>query len=235
MLVALILTRKGSKGVPGKNCSNLLGFTLLERTLSQIERSALFDRIIVSTDCDDCVKLAKKFDVIVDERPAALATDETSSGEVCRHLVANGGGVIQLEDMIVLIEVTYPFRSLETLVGFVDTALGNENVLVGSCSQVAVVGSRETLVGPVGREYRKTIKGEPSRRQNRPKWFYVAGGMYAFTARSLGVNRHSIISGDSAQFEVSWVEGFDINEKADIEIARILIKGGICDYLLPGV
>lgn len=59
-VVALILARGGSKGIKLKNIQKINGVTLLGISLTEIQRSKLFESIWVSTDHEDIALEAEK-------------------------------------------------------------------------------------------------------------------------------------------------------------------------------
>ena len=50
MKIAVIPARKGSVGLPNKNLQKISELSLLDRTIEFVKRTALFDKIIVTTD-----------------------------------------------------------------------------------------------------------------------------------------------------------------------------------------
>ena len=51
-VVAIIIGRAGSKGLPGKNALMLSGRPMIHHSIDHARRSTLIDRIAVSTDCE---------------------------------------------------------------------------------------------------------------------------------------------------------------------------------------
>ena len=58
MNIALILAKKGSKGLPGKNLIIWKGKSLLEHTITHLKKTKLFDKIYVSTNCNKIKNIA---------------------------------------------------------------------------------------------------------------------------------------------------------------------------------
>lgn len=67
-VVALILARGGSKGIPLKNLAKLNSESLLQRTLEVINKSGLFENVWVSTDHPLIAVEANKFNASVFRR-----------------------------------------------------------------------------------------------------------------------------------------------------------------------
>ena len=80
MYLPLIPARGGSKGIPGKNIIEVAGDPLIAWSI----RVALanFHAAYVSTDDTESAAIAKRFHADVIDRPAELAGDLTSTGDV---------------------------------------------------------------------------------------------------------------------------------------------------------
>lgn len=104
-IVALILARGGSKGIPLKNLSIISGITLLGRALRIIKNSKLFDDIWVSTDNWSIAYEANFYHVNVHMRHESVSRDETTSLESIVEFL-NGHRYV---DNIALIQCTSVF------------------------------------------------------------------------------------------------------------------------------
>jgi len=89
MNLAVIPARGGSKRIPGKNIRLLGGEPVLARTLQAVQRSGVFDRIVVSTDDPEIARVAREAGAEMPfMRPAELADDMTATRPVVQHAVA---------------------------------------------------------------------------------------------------------------------------------------------------
>ncbi|MDP2947541.1 MAG: acylneuraminate cytidylyltransferase family protein [Nanoarchaeota archaeon] len=129
-IVAIILARGESKGIPRKNIRLLSGKPLIAYTIEAAKRCSLIDRVIVSTDNDEIVKVAKEYGAETPfRRPAELATD-TALAEPCLKQV-----VEWLEknenyktDMVVYLQITDIFRRKGIIEEAVRKLIENENL-----------------------------------------------------------------------------------------------------------
>lgn len=84
--LGVITARGGSKRIPRKNTKLLGGKPLLWWTLEAAIKSTLISRLVVSSDDDEILELAARYDSRLPlQRPAELATDEATSLSVVRH------------------------------------------------------------------------------------------------------------------------------------------------------
>ena len=73
--VALLLGRKGSKGLPGKNTMKILGRPISHYSIMAALNSKYVSEIYLSTDDDEIKIEANKFDLKIIDRPLELCTD----------------------------------------------------------------------------------------------------------------------------------------------------------------
>ncbi|TSC75463.1 MAG: Cytidylyltransferase [Parcubacteria group bacterium Gr01-1014_30] len=87
-VVAVIIARGGSKGVPRKNVRLLAGKPLIAYPIIAAKNCALINRVIVSTDNDEIASVAKEWGGEVPfVRPAELAEDLTATEPVLQHAI----------------------------------------------------------------------------------------------------------------------------------------------------
>ncbi len=105
--VAIIPARKGSKRLPGKNLQVIAGRTLLCRAIRTVEAAAV-PKIVVTTDCDQIAKEAKRCGATVVERPEELATPEASMWDAIRHAFAQHPA-----DLLAAVQCTAPLLTVD--------------------------------------------------------------------------------------------------------------------------
>jgi pseudaminic acid cytidylyltransferase len=88
MILAVIPARGGSKRIPGKNIRSFCGKAMIGYSIAAAKQSGVFDRIVVSTDCQRIAEVARKHGAEVPfMRPAELADDHATTITVMRHAV----------------------------------------------------------------------------------------------------------------------------------------------------
>ena len=111
-VLALILARGGSKGIPRKNLVPFLGRPLLDWSIISVHQSQLVTRTILSTDDEEIARAAADMGCEVPfMRPAPLAADDTPDHPVFVHalewLAAHED---YRPDLIVHVRPTTPLR-----------------------------------------------------------------------------------------------------------------------------
>jgi hypothetical protein len=85
VIAAILIGRKGSTGLPGKNTMELEGHPMTWWPLMAAAETPLIDRIFVSTDDPDIADIARNFSATIIERPAYLASKEALGEDAYVH------------------------------------------------------------------------------------------------------------------------------------------------------
>ena len=226
-ILGLIPARGGSKGVPGKNIKKLGGKPLLQYTSEVALKSKFLSKVILSSDNDAIIKIAKEVSLDVPfKRPANLAEDGSSTLQVIKHALDFYKNLGENFDAVCLLQVTSPFRSLE----FLDKAL-QDFMKFGTDSLISVLEVpheynphwtfESTDLGTL-----RIATGEQeiiSRRQELPKAYHRDGSIY-ITKTSV-IEKHNSLYGDSISFIENDKELYvNIDTFEDWERAEKLLK-----------
>jgi len=123
-ILAIITARGGSKGVPLKNIRPLAGKPLIAWTIEQAKKSNYLDRLILSSEDERIIKVAKEWGCEVPfVRPAELARDETPGIEPVLHAIST---LKEHYDYIMLLQPTSPLRSVEDIDKSIEALMKNE-------------------------------------------------------------------------------------------------------------
>ncbi|WP_419813300.1 pseudaminic acid cytidylyltransferase [Bacterioplanoides sp.] len=88
MRIAVIPARGGSKRIPRKNIKPFSGQPMIAWTIAAAKKSAVFDRIIVSTDDEEIAAIARQYGAETPfVRPPELSDDHTATTAVIAHTI----------------------------------------------------------------------------------------------------------------------------------------------------
>ena len=76
MIVAILVGRGGSVGIPKKNVYPILNRPLMSYPILAAQNSKFVDEVYVSTDSEDIIAVGKKFGTKIINRPPELATND---------------------------------------------------------------------------------------------------------------------------------------------------------------
>ncbi len=229
-VLAVVIGRAGSKGLPGKNARPLAGRPLICHTLRDARASASVDRIVVSTDGDDIAAAATSMSVEVMRRPKELATDTAPVDAAVRHAVESAGGS---ERIVVILYANVPLRPP----GLIDLAVallrdtGADSVQsftdVGKCHPFWMA----TLDGD--RRVKPFVESSIHRRQDLPKLLVVDGGVIAVTRESLfkatPMDPHAFLGADRRGIESPAGSVVDVDTLHDFRLAQVVNEQAVTE------
>lgn len=177
-LICIVPFRSGSKGFPHKNFKSYLGEELWLRAVKQGLRVA--DEVIASTDFTAYEKTTLQR-VTYDERPAALAQDDTQMSAVITYLIKKYD---LIEDIILLLQPTSPLRTDDMINCAMETFLSHSASMVFS---VVEQDNKAMKYGTINDEGFFSSITHPmncfKNRQELPKVFIPNGAIYIFSAK----------------------------------------------------
>lgn len=128
-ILAIIPARGGSKTIKNKNIISFINQPLIYHSIKVAKESKYINKIIVSSDSDKIMKIAKISGAEVPfKRPKRFATDKANDFVVFKHCIDwlrdNQGYV---PDLIIHLRPTYPLRSNDIIDDNILKAFENQN------------------------------------------------------------------------------------------------------------
>lgn len=123
MRLCVIPARGGSRRIPRKNIRPFCGKPMIAWSIEAALRSACFDEVVVSTDDDEIMAVAREWGAAVPfRRPKELSDDHTPTIPVVRHAIEWHAEQGRAPELVCCLYATAPFvaaidlqRGLETL------------------------------------------------------------------------------------------------------------------------
>lgn len=182
-IVAIVPARSGSKGITKKNIRSFDGHPLLGYTIKNAIKSGIFDKVFLTTDCEEMASIGRKYGAEVPFiRPKEFATDTSAMIDVIKHalneIIANN----YLPDIIILLQPTSPFRRNQDIVSAL--ALMQDNPKSDSVISVELVPQHYSPHYVVKINNNKTIEhfmpnsSTITRRQDTPLAYTRNGQFY---------------------------------------------------------
>ena len=106
-VVAIVLARGGSKGIPRKNVLNFCGYPLVAWSIIQAKIAHEIDEIYLSSDSEEILGIGQKFGAKSIVRPDFLATDSAKSEDAMIHALSCINDKL---DIVIMLEPTAPLR-----------------------------------------------------------------------------------------------------------------------------
>ncbi len=229
-VLAVIIARAGSKGLPNKCVRPLAGRPLVEFTFDHALSAESLDAVCFSTDSTEAARLAADRGIFVVNRPAELASDTASVDAVMRHAVgcfesAHPGF---RADVVVLLYGNIPLRPA----GAIDRAV-RELLATGADSI--------RTVAPVSKQHPdwlhrleagrlvKFRENHVHRRQDLEPLFYHDGAVVVVTREALETppahpaDFHAFFGRDRRGSVVNAGDTIDVDDAADLRLAEAML------------
>lgn len=225
-ILGVITARGGSKGIPGKNIKILGGKPLIAYTIDIAKKSKLITHLIVSTEDEKIIEVAKKYGAEVPfVRPKELAEDNTPHLPVMQHAIKfmeEKLGIVF--DYIVIFQPTSPFRIPEDIDNTLKKLIENK---ADSAVTLMEVGNYhpmriKKLEGDRVLDY-CMAEEEGIRRQDLPVAYKRSGAVYAMT-RDLIMKNNRLYGDFNVGLAVPQERSIDIDEPMDWLKAEYMLK-----------
>ena len=112
---ALVAVRSGSQRVVNKNIRPFAGSSLLEIKLQQLKRIPNLDGVVVNSNDEEMLKIARKLGCEAVKREEYYASNQVSMSDVYRNMAENFDG-----DVVAYINVTNPLLRDETITNAIE-------------------------------------------------------------------------------------------------------------------
>ena len=223
-IVAVILARGGSKGIPNKNITNFCGKPLISWSIQQALKSKKISSVWVSSDSKKILNLSKKEGAEIIHRPKKISTDKSSSESGWIHAI-NEIEKIQKIDIVVGIQATSPIRNSEDF----DKALKKFQRLkldsMFSCSNL-----EDFLIWKKSKKKLSSINynfKNRKRRQDAEKQILENGSFYIFKPENIKKSKNRL-DGKIDVIEMEFWKSFEIDSFESWKFCEILMQ----NYLL---
>ena len=220
-ILGIILARGGSKGLPRKNVHDLAGKPLIAWTIEAGLKSEYLDRLILSSEDDEIIRVAEAHGCDVPfRRPDELAEDETSSMDALLHALQQVSGY----DYVVLLQPTSPLRSAEDIDACIERIYDSG---APACVSVTNTPKPPHWMYTLKDGYRLTpvLHDEEgvTRRQDAPPIYVLSGAVYVADTEWL-MEHKSFMHADTVAYVIPSGRSIDIDNKLDIRIAESVIE-----------
>jgi pseudaminic acid cytidylyltransferase len=223
--IAIIPARGGSKRVPGKNILPLAGKPLIAYTIEAALKSALFGRVVVSTDSEEIADVARTNGADVPFLRSSQISDDVTpvsaaTADALERLDPDGTQY----KIVAQLMANCPLRTAADLVSsykqFSETS---------SDAQISVVRYGWQNPWWAMRRDAGSFALDPlfpremsARSQDLPELFCPTGAIWWGKTKAIREQRTFHIPGRTG-WEISWQHGVDIDTPEDMEFAEALL------------
>lgn len=226
-ILALILARGGSKGIPRKNIKKMLGKPLITYTIEAALNSKYIDRLVVSTDDNKIAELCKKNGADVPfMRPAELATDDSGSNKAILHALEwLKEKENYIPDYFALLQPTSPLRTAEDIDQAIEKLKNSKNA--NSLKSVYKTQESPYWMREINEEgYLKPFIEKDEnyyQRQKLPDLFMPNGAIYIIET-AIFLKKLSFNTKKTIPYIMNYKKSIDIDDENDWKIAEMFLK-----------
>ena len=219
-IVAIIIARGGSKGIPNKNIINFCGKPLIAWTIENCFDGGI-QEVFVSSDSNKIIEISKNYSAKTILRPKEFSNDESTSESAWLHAFEEINIKRKNIDWIFAPQVTSPLREPVDVKNAIKLASLNNYDSIFSCSVA------EDLFF-----WEKGIKNFDSinydwknrkRRQELDKQYIENGSFYLFKPEVL-INNKNRFGGKIGAVEMDFWKMFEIDSQNDVKMCSALMK-----------
>ncbi len=220
-VVAIILARGGSKGIVNKNIIDFCGKPLVAWTIEQCLSSKYISDVWVSSDSDQILEVAEKYNAKTIRRPDTISGDLASSESAWLHSIEYIEKKNKI-DLVVGPQVTSPLRETKDL----DNAIslfcknGSSSMFSSSIAEDLFFWQKNCFneLKSVNYDYINR-----KRRQDIEKQIIENGSFYIFTPEV--IKKYNNRLGDKIDhFQMEFWKMFEIDNLQDLRICSLLMK-----------
>lgn len=203
-ILGIIPARGGSKEISRKNIKLLGGKPLLQYTSDIALKCELLDKVIVSSDDDAIIAVAKGLGISVPfKRPGDLAEDKSPTLPVIQHALKHFKNEGVEYDAICLLQVTSPMRTFASLNSALKKFIQNDVDSLVSVREVPDEYNPHWTFTCNENQHLQIATGEKeiiARRQDLPKAYHRDGSIY-ITKTSVILDNNSLYGKTTAYIE----------------------------------
>ena len=214
-LVAVVPIRKGSQRVKHKNFRPFAGKNLLIHKIRMLKKLDFIDEIIINTDSDKAISIAKKMDVKYFKRDNYFASSKCLNSEFWKNVADN-----TKSEFIMFTNCTSPLIELNTYKEIISYSKKFfKNNKFDSLNTVTEI--REFLFKdnkPINFKLNKTPNS-----QNLPNIVKLNFAINILNTKQMSSGK-SLIGKKPFLYKLNEIEGLDINSEYEFSFAEYLFK-----------
>ena len=219
--IAIIPARGGSKRLPKKNYNIFYGKPLFMYSYEHAIRSKLFDKVIISTESTDILKIMQDNGIYQDyERPANLARDNSSLIDVCNDVINFYGS--NNYDNICLIWATSPLIDENDLIRSYKKLRENDIDGVVACTEYTHAND---LLYMDSNEFIKPLipYNEYEKKYYNKKILFDCGA-FSWIKTNNFLNEQNWVANNSMPYILPYYKGVDLDTKEDLELLEFYFE-----------
>ena len=221
--LAIIPARGGSKRLPNKNILNLNGKPLTAWSIEAAKKSTKIDDVVITSDSEKILNIAKQYNVKAIKRPDFLANDTATTFDAIKHAIET---LDDKYEYIVLLQPTSPLRNEK----HIDEAIElleqkNADAVISVCEMEHSPLWSNTL--PENLDMSNFLRDEVKnkRSQDLDKYYRLNGAIYICRTDRLLKEKTFFIKDKIYAYIMDRKSSVDIDDEIDFKLAKVILHG----------
>ena len=214
-LVAVVPIRKGSQRVKHKNFKSFGGKNLLIHKIEILKKLDFIDEIIINTDSDKAISLAKKLGVKYFKRDAYFASSQCVNSEFWKNVADN-----TKSEFIMFTNCTSPLIKLSTYKDII--SLSKKFIEKNKFDSINTVTEIKEFLFKDNKPINFKLNKAPNS-QNLPNIVKLNFAINILKTKQMSSGK-SLIGKKPYLYKLNEIEGLDINTKYEFLFAEFLHK-----------
>jgi len=218
-VIAIILARGGSKGIPRKNVLKFSGHPLVAWSVIQAKMTKEIDEVYVSSDSQEILEIAQSYGAKTIKRPETLASDTSKSEEAILHAFEVLGSD---QEIIIMLEPTAPLRKPNDLRDAINMFRNKDwdSCFSGATLQDFLIWKRNEIGDLVSVNYDYKNQGP---RQMREPDYVENGAIYMFKPKIM-IQDQNRFGGNIGIFPNQFWQSFEIDDPEDWDFVELIFN-----------
>lgn len=226
-ILCTICVRGGSKGLKNKNIKLLNGKPLIAYTIEQAKASNLFSHIVVSTDSDDIIQVAKEYGAdVFFKRTKELSDDKAGKVKAIQDAFIRSEKHFNTKfDYLFDLDATSPLRIVSDLHHSFKQFLKNDNDIL----QTAMPSRKSPYFNLVELDKNehlylsKKLEKPVLRRQDSPKCYDLNASIYIWKREAI-LKYDTVFVENCGLYIMPEERSIDIDNELDFQFAEFIMK-----------
>lgn len=218
-IYAIIPARGGSKRIKKKNIIEIGGKPMIAWTIQAALETDLIDKVIVSTDCPEIAKVAKKYGAEVPFLRNDKADDISTVSEATIACIKQiNENKIEFPEIVVQLMANCPLRTRKDIESSLNHFIKHKYDFQLSCFKYG-------WMNPWWAHKKENNKIEPlfpnrlkSKSQDLPKLYCPTGAIWIAKTKLL-LDSGTFYGESYKFFEIDWINSIDIDDYEDLKMA----------------
>jgi len=221
-IVAIILARGNSKGIPQKNIINFCGKPLLVWSIQQAKNTKKISSVWVSSDNKKILNISEKNGANIIVRPNSLSTDTSSSESGWLHAINSIEKNSKPIDLVIALQPTSPIREVSDIENGIRSFYKSNYDSMFSASYIGDFFIWQKNHYNNFQSINYNYKKRP-RRQEFQKQYVENGSFYIFKPNILR-KYNNRFGGKIGITLMEFWKTFEINDKKDLELCKVIMN-----------